>query len=137
MDRELKNVVVLQLIFIILGVLLFIIVYTNITNYFPICYFKAHFNTICPMCGATRFFINIARFNFIEAFLYHPFLFILASYILIFDFVYVFNSIYKKNYGLFLYPSTKILVVFLSLFIIQYFTKIVLINYGVQSIYLI
>ena len=134
---KIKKCIIIQILLLIFALCAILIGRSKLINYFPACFFKEHFSIICPMCGVTRFFISSAYFNFIEAFKYHPTMFVFCCYVICVDIIYIINTLFNKNYAVKLYPSLNVLFCFLSMLIIQYVIKIMLISNGITNQYLI
>ncbi len=126
-NSNIKNMLVLQVIFAIIGVLIILLVKFNLFEIFPTCIFRQKYDCICPTCGITRCTINLVNFNFKSAFMYHPTFFILILYGGITDFIYIINTVSKKNFFKFLYPSIPILCIFLCMHVIQYICRMIII----------
>ena len=130
--KERNYVLVLQLFLILAGVLVLFLIKSNIIYKMPTCTIKTNLGIICPSCGGTRCVINLLQLNFKEAFRYHPTFFILCIYLGIADFLYIINSIFKKNYLKFLYPSLPIFFIFITMYCLQYIIRLCLIFGGVD-----
>ncbi len=52
-------------------------------------------------CYGTTFAIEMAKFNFVEAFKIHPIFFISVIYLVLLDITYIVNVILKKNINIF------------------------------------
>lgn len=130
--KKCKNVLVLQLFLILVGVLVLFLIKSNIIYKMPVCTIRTHIGIICPSCGGTRCVINLMQLNFKQAFIKHPTICLAIIYLGIADFLYIINSIFKKNYLKFLYPSIPILIIFLIMYCLQYIVRLCLIFNGVD-----
>ena len=124
MSKKMKNMIILQTILIILGVLLILAIEFGWIYQIPDCNIKEKFGFVCPTCGITRCAISLIKFQFIESFLYHPTFFIFVFYAGIVDFIYIINTIFNKTYFKFLYPSIPILCIGLIQFVLQYILRL-------------
>lgn len=91
---------------------------------FPSCFWLENFGIICPSCGATRSFQSLFEGDFVSAFFYNPFIFVLFFYLLILDVIYSFNNLLGKNYFKFLYPKPWKII----LFFVLWFFYVIFIN---------
>ena len=119
-----RKMLILQLILVLVGVLAVLIIKTNIIKLIPPCTVRSYVGIICPTCGVTRCIKNIFNLNFKMAFNYHPMFFIIVMYLGLVDLLYVINTWFDKNFLKFLYPSFKFLIIFYTLFFIQYFYRL-------------
>ena len=132
-DSKLKRMILLQVIFLLLGVLLFIVVKYRGNVYFGDCPFKSAIGIPCPSCGGTRCIINFINMKFATSFRYHPTVFIITVYVILTDIVYIINTILRKNFLSFLYTSMVPLYIFLTLFIVQYLIRIICYINGIEN----
>ena len=70
-----KSIIKVYLITLLIGVSYFVIIKT--TGLTIPCVFYSMTNFYCPGCGVTRMFLNISKFNFIDAFWCNPVIFVL------------------------------------------------------------
>ena len=103
--KKYYKLIIIQIIIIISLLLTYLFIKLGFTKYLPECYWLANYNFYCPSCGATRCVINLVNGDFLQAFLSNPFLFILIMYLLFVDLLYIFNTIFNKNYLHCLYPN--------------------------------
>ncbi len=89
------------------------------------CAFKQKTGIICPFCGGTRCAINIMKFNFIEAFKYHPSTAILLIYIIFIDIMYLIDIIRGNNKDRIIYRIDLIAYAYLILSAIVYVIRLV------------
>jgi len=122
--KNIKNMIVLQLIFLILGVLLLVGIKTGWIYKISGCQIKEQFGFFCPTCGATRCMISFMNLQFQESFQYHPTFFILICYVGIADLIYIINTIRNKKILKFLYPSNFLLCIWLSMYVLQYILRL-------------
>lgn len=131
MIKEKKNMIILQLILILIGVLAILLLKTDLIQLIPPCTIKSHLGIICPTCGVTRCIINTLNLNFSMAFTYHPTFFIGMCYLMFIDVLYIVNILLDKKIFKFLYPSFKVLTIFYIAFFFQYFYRlVVMLKYG-------
>ena len=104
-----------------------LLIKTDIIKLIPPCMIREAAGVICPTCGVTRCVSNMLDFNFGAAFAYHPMFFILVVYLIFIDIVYIINTLFKKKFFKFLYPSLKYFAVFYTLYIFQYIYRLVVI----------
>lgn len=129
---KLKNkkikLLVLQSFIIMIGVLVIVLVKSDMVDkILPTCIFRQEHGVICPTCGATRCIISFLNLNFESSFKYHPVLFLLIIYLIGIDILFIINTIFKKKFLKFMYPSIPMLCTFLSLHVIYYFHRICII----------
>ena len=67
---------------IILGIALVYLVFVLCTNIGIPCVFHLITGLKCPGCGISRMLLSIAKFDFVSAFWYNPFLFITGPFII-------------------------------------------------------
>ena len=118
MNKKIKNMLLLELGIIFLVLIIFIVVKSNITKYFPTCFIYERTGILCPSCGGTRCVSNFVFGNFKASFLYHPIFFITIIYLGIVNIIYIINSFRKKEILTFLYPKTKFWIIFLIIIVI-------------------
>ncbi len=111
MKKEYKKMIIIQLVFLIIGILTVIIINTNLINFIPKCWINEKFGLLCTSCGGTRCVINFLQGNFIKAFKYHSVFFLIIIYILITDIVYIINTLTNKNIAKWLYPKPYYLII--------------------------
>ena len=131
--NKFRNMILLQVFFLLLGVIAFTIVKTNTNVELGICPVKSAIGIPCPSCGGTRCIINLVNLNVVDSFKYHPVVFGIIFYILIADFVYVINTLLKNDKLSFLYKSMIPFYIFLCLFILQYLIRVICCINGVES----
>lgn len=64
----------------IIGVGFFYYVFTLLTNFAIPCIIYKYTGIQCPGCGVTRMFLSLIKFDFYNAFLYNPVVFILLIF---------------------------------------------------------
>lgn len=112
------KVLLIQLAILLVLVFLFMFVHSSLIDFIPPCYWQEHFGLLCPSCGSTRCIIHFLEGNFLTAFSYNPFLFILIVYFLILDIVFIINTLFEKKFLKFLYPKWWYIIVYFSLWTI-------------------
>ena len=68
MNKKIKNMLLLELGIIFLVLIIFIVVKSNITKYFPTCFIYERTGILCPSCGGTRCVSNFVFGNFKASF---------------------------------------------------------------------
>lgn len=125
--ENIKKMLILQLIIFSIGVLAIILTKTSITKLIPPCTVKKAIGVICPTCGVTRCVSNFLSLNFEASFMYHPVAFILTSYLIFIDIIYIINTVFDKKFFKILYPSINLLIIFFVVFFFQYFYRVYMI----------
>ncbi len=97
------------------------------------CVYRKYFGIICPFCGGTRFFFNFIKFNFIEAFRFHPTTFIYAFFWAIVCIIFVIDKILKRKFSISTKVLTNSIYVYLIATFIQYFIRLVLMHYNIEN----
>ena len=120
MNKKYKNLIINEILIILFIIIIYIISNSHLLNLVPSCIINNKFNILCPSCGATRCVINIFKFNFINAFLYNPLIFILIIYFVILNFIYIYNTVFNKKIFKFLFSKNIywLLIIFIIIFTI-------------------
>lgn len=116
---KLKKMIVIELGIVLFTIITIIIVKYKIFDIFPRCIVNQYLGIQCPSCGATRCIINFVLGNWAESFNYHQVLFVTILYLIVVNFVYIFNCCRKEKVLEWLYPKfyfwiawTFILIIF-------------------------
>lgn len=122
--QENKNLklLLIQIVILIILVIIFAFVESPFVNLVPRCYWKEQYGFYCPSCGSTRCVISLVNGDFISAFTYNPFTFCLIIYLLLLNFLYIINTIFKKSYLNFFYPKWWYIIVYFLLWFIYTIT---------------
>lgn len=96
-----RKFMIIQLLIFLTIISTYIILNTKMIKYVPECVFYKKYGLLCPGCGGTRFMISLSNLNFVKAFYIHPVFFMLMSYLLMLDIVYIINVILKKHISIF------------------------------------
>lgn len=85
----------------------------------------------CPSCGMTRAALSLLKFDFISAFTYHPLIFVLPIFVVIY---FIRNRLPKKTQTFFLYTF---IILFIVVYILRLFagSEIVYIDFKSGIIY--
>lgn len=107
MNKKKKKMIFVELGLILLVLLIYIIANTNLISLMPKCLIKENLGILCPSCGSTRMVYSFMHFNFKDAFMYNPVMFLFLIYILIVNLVFIINAFRKKEDEIltFLYPK--------------------------------
>lgn len=97
MKKEYRKLILVQIIIILFLVICFLFLRSEYISLVPKCIFKEKFGILCVACHGTNFAIEMAKFNFIQAFKAHPIFFISLIYLVLLDITYIVNAIFKKN----------------------------------------
>lgn len=133
---EIQKMIFIQLGIVLIAIGTILFVEMGWVQLLPECQFRQQYGIICPSCGMTRCSIHILHFQWKEAFLYHPTLFLCVIWLGLADVIYIWNTIFQKKLGTFFFPSLGWLYFFLSLFVIQYVVKLILYFLGIGTQYL-
>lgn len=118
MKKQYKTLILIQIVIIIFLVISFLFLRSEYISLVPKCIFKEKLGILCPACSGTSFAIEMANFNFIKAFQTHPVFFILITYLILMDIIYIINVIFKKNINIFKWWHAIIWVVLLVIYTI-------------------
>jgi len=116
MKKQYKILIIVEIAIILVILLTYIIVKTNIIESFPKCTFYEKLGMFCPACGGTRFIANIFQLKFGDAFLIHPIFFITAIYLGILNFTYIINVCFNKKINIFKWWHVIIWIVLLLIY---------------------
>lgn len=105
MKNRLLKLMILQFSILLVLICIFLFVHSSFVTIIPSCFWKEYYHITCPSCGATRCVISLSNGNLQEAFTYHPFLFILISYLFFLDVIYIVHTITKKDFWKIFYPK--------------------------------
>ncbi len=117
--NKVSKLILSQLAIILAFIFLYFFFNSNLDNIMPSCFWKEHFNVICPSCGATRCLQNFFAGNFLVSLSYNPFVFVLIIYLILLDIVYVFNNVFNKHVFKFLYPKWWYVIIYFSIWAIS------------------
>ena len=92
-----KRAILLQGILIILGVFFVALDKLYLINDTSICLYKRLFGVPCLACGGTRCFRNFYNLNFVEAFKYHPIVFLFMIFLIICDIAYLYDTFMRNR----------------------------------------
>lgn len=118
MEKKIKKMLFVELGLLLLVLLIYIILKTDLINLIPECFIRKNFGILCPSCGGTRMVFSIMNFKFIEAFKYNPVLFLILLYLGVINFIYIINSFRKKEILTFIYPKKPIFWVIFVFFLL-------------------
>lgn len=118
MKKEYKTFILVQTLIIIFIIASFIFLKSDYVKSVPNCIINEKTGLLCPSCYGTRFAIEMANFNFIEAFRLHPIFFILMVYLVILDITYVINVIFNKKINIFKWWHVIIWLILLIIYTI-------------------
>ena len=109
MKKRLIKVLTIFFILLVLGIT-YVILYEKYDIKVP-CLFYTITGKLCPGCGITRCFISILHGDFIKAYHYNRFVFILLPFFTLYFIYWLYNYIIgNKNY----YKVNKIVYLFLT-----------------------
>ena len=118
LKKKYSKLIFVDLCIIISLIIIFIFVNSSFVNFMPSCYWQKNYDITCPSCGSTRCIISFMKGDFISSFLYNPFLFVLITYLLLLNLLYIINTILNKNYFNFFYPKWWYIIVYFSIWAI-------------------
>lgn len=118
MKKEYKKLILVQMIIVMFFAICFVFLRSEYISLVPKCIFKENFEILCPACHGTSFAIEMARFNFIQAFKVHPIFFISLIYLVLLDITYIINVIFKKNINIFKWWYLIIWIILLIIYTI-------------------
>ena len=98
----------------------------------PTCFWREHFNIICPFCGGTRCVINTLTLNFADGFKYHPVLFIYMFFLAGLVITYFCEKTVSNSHIVTLDLFVNSFYVFIGAVIAQYFLRILLLINGIE-----
>lgn len=113
MKKEYKNLIWIQTIIAVLGFFSYLLLKSQYIYLMPKCIIKEKLGILCPACGGTRFVIELANFNFLNAFKLHPIFFILIIYLVIADITYIINVMFNKKIKIFRWWHSVIWIILL------------------------
>ena len=99
--KQRKMLIGVQAFIFLFTACLYIVLNTNLIKFIPECIYYEKFGVLCPSCGGTRFIISLLKFNFIEAFYFHPLFFILTMYLVILNISFIINLMFNKKIVIF------------------------------------
>ena len=117
-NKELKTMIILQIIFLVITVAIYILINTEIYSKISECNFNKITGYLCPACGGTRCIKRIFNLDFINAFKYNQMIFFTIIYMFILNLVYVITTILKKTIILFKYYYVYFWLIFFIVFTI-------------------
>lgn len=118
MKKEYKKLILVQMIIVMFLAICFVFLKSEYISLVPKCIFKEKFGILCVACHGTSFAIEMARFNFIQAFKVHPIFFISLIYLVLLDITYIINVIFKKNINIFKWWHLIIWIILLIIYTI-------------------
>lgn len=118
MKKQYKILVLVQIAIIIFLVMCFLLLRSEYISLVPKCIFKERFGILCVACHGTSFAMEMAKFNFIQAFKFHPIFFISFIYLVLLDITYIINIIFKKNINIFKWWYLIIWIILLVIYTI-------------------
>ena len=99
--KKYQLLIEVQTSILLIIIVLYIILHTNIIKFIPECIFFSRFGLLCPSCGGTRFMICLLKFDLINAFYMHPLFFILIIYFIVLNISFIINTILSKKINIF------------------------------------
>ena len=118
LNKKYSKLIFIEFSIIISLIIIFIFVKSSFINFMPSCYWLKNYGFICPGCGSTRCIVNFIQGNFITSFLYNPFLFVLITYLLLLNLLYIINTILDKKFFKFFYPKWWYIIIYFSIWAI-------------------
>lgn len=118
MKKEYKKLILVQMIIVMFLAICFLFLRSKYISLVPKCIFKENFGILCVACHGTSFAIEMAKFNFIQAFKVHPIFFISLIYLVLLDITYIINVIFKKNINIFKWWHLIIWIILLIIYTI-------------------
>ncbi len=118
MKKQYKTLILVQIAIIIFLVMCFLLLGSEYISLVPKCIFRDEFGILCVACNGTSFAIEMAKFNFIQAFKFHPIFFISFIYLVLLDITYIINVIFKKNINIFKWWYLIIWIILLVIYTI-------------------
>lgn len=76
MRKNIKVMLIIEAIFIILLILMYCLINSNLINEISGCYINKMTGLKCPACGGTRCIASLLNLNFKASFNYHPVFFV-------------------------------------------------------------
>lgn len=116
--KQIKRICLIQIIFLFSFFSLFALVHSSFVSTIPQCFWLENYNIYCPSCGSTRCIINLINGNFAVAFFYNPFLFIFLCYLVLFNVIYIINTVFQKKILIWFYPKWWYIIVYFALWAI-------------------
>lgn len=99
---------------IIVGMLfLFLLTQSEWIKKMPSCLIKERLGLVCPTCGGTRCIKAFLEGNMKLAFFYHPVIFFIIIYWILFDISYMINTMLGKKKIKVIYPNWYWFIIFL------------------------
>jgi len=118
MSDKVKKMLKIELGILILVLIIFIAILTNVISNFPLCIINQRFGILCPSCGGTRCVVNLVLGNYAQSFLFHPIFFITIIYLGIANIIYIINSFREKPILEWIYPKSKFWIIFIIIVLI-------------------
>lgn len=96
-----KKMLILQLIFLLITIALYILINTSLYKNNVNCTFLKITGFLCPACGGTRCVNSILRLDFINALKYNAAIFVTCLYIFVINLAYIIGTFFNKKIVLF------------------------------------
>jgi len=124
-NKKLQKMIILQIIFFLIAIGIYILINTELYNNISECNFKKNTGYLCPACGGTRCVKSILKFEFINAFQYNQMIFFTIIYMFILNLIYVITTILNRPVIIFKHYYVYFWLVFFIMFTILRNTNLI------------